>query len=201
MTRLLLVCGSQRRESFNARLLAHLARRLRSQCEIDDLASPDVDLPLYNQDLESEPEIVERVIRLHRRFDASNAILVASPEYNGQLTPFLKNLIDWISRIPRIDRRFGSPFVGRPVLLCSASTGSTGGAVAIPAARALFGYVGCVVLGDAICLPCAHQVWTGEELRPDAMLEARIEAGLARLLDHGRAFARTQEPVNSEVAL
>jgi NAD(P)H-dependent FMN reductase len=192
MTRILLVCGSQRRDSFNARLLAHLAGGLPAPCVLDTLAPEDVDLPLFDQDREAEPDLVERVATIHARFRKCHGIIVASPEYNGLLTPYLKNLIDWVSRLPRVDRRFDSPFVGRPVLLCSASTGSSGGAVAIPSARALFGYIGCVVIGDTICVPAAAQIWTDAGYRFETAFEARIEAALVRLqkLAHDFAGAR-----------
>jgi NAD(P)H-dependent FMN reductase len=191
MTRILLVCGSQRRDSFNARLIAHLAARLRAPCVFDLLAPQDVDLPLFDQDREAEPALVARVAAVHARFLACHGMVVASPEYNGQLTPYLKNLVDWVSRLARIDRRFDSPFIGRPVLLCSASTGPSGGAVAIPSARALFGYIGCIVLGDTLCVPNATQAWSDCGYQFDAIFETRIEAALLRLqgLAHGFAEA------------
>ena len=189
--RLLLVCGSQRRASFNARLLAHLAERLRAPCQFDLLAPQDVDLPLFDQDRESEPALVARVASVHARFLACHGIIVASPEYNGQLTPYLKNMVDWVSRLARIDARYASPFVGRPALLCSASTGASGGTVAIPSARALFGYIGCVVLGDTLCVPHAAQAWSDGRYQFDANFEARIAAALLRLQGLAQGFART----------
>jgi NAD(P)H-dependent FMN reductase len=189
--RLLLIPGSPRKASFNARLLDEFASRLESLCEIDWLAPEQVDLPLFNQDLETDPDIVARVATLHRRFAGSHGLVVASPEYNGQLTPYLKNLIDWVSRLSWIDARFAQPFVDRPTLLCSASTGGSGGALAIPHARALFGYIGCVVIGDTVCLPHAGQAWTGDGYAFDPELDARIDGALQRVLGLATSFAAT----------
>jgi NAD(P)H-dependent FMN reductase len=179
---LLLVAGSQRAQSFNARLLADFAQRLQGRCRIDLLGPADIDLPLFNQDLEAVPEVLARVSALHRRFAASHALVVASPEYNGQLPPVLKNLIDWVSRLAWIDAGHTNPFVDRPVLLCSASTGSSGGALAIPHARALFGYVGCLVIGDSVSVPHADQAWTGDGYAFAPWFEAQIEGALGRVL-------------------
>lgn len=183
MTNLLLVSGSQRRESFNTRLLQHLKQYLDGRCTIDTLDSTQVNLPLFNQDLEANQDVTDHVVVLHRRIEACQGIIVASPEYNGQLTPYLKNLIDWVSRIAYIDNRFVNPFLGRPLLLCSASTGWSGGEVGIPYARALFCYVGCQVIDDAICIPYADQAWSDEGYLFDPFLEDQIIDATDRILE------------------
>jgi len=187
--RLLLIAGSPRKASFNARLLDDFALRLDGLCEIDRLTADQVELPLFNQDLESDPAIVARVAALHARFAASHALVVASPEYNGQLTPYLKNLVDWVSRLAWIDAGFDNPFVDRPTLLCSASTGASGGALAIPHARALFGYVGCVVIGDTVCLARADQAWTGDGYAWAPEPDRQIDGALRRVLRLATSFA------------
>jgi NAD(P)H-dependent FMN reductase len=187
--RLLLVPGSPRRESYNARLLEDFSLRLTGRCQVDLLAPDQVDLPLFNQDLEADPEVRARVLALHRRFSRCHGLIVASPEYNGQLPPFLKNLVDWVSRLAYIAPNHGNAFVDRPVLLCSASTGSSGGAVAIPHARALFGYVGCVVIGDTVCIPHAGQAWTGDGFAFPDYLHAQIDGAIERVLRLASGFA------------
>ena len=192
--RLLLIPGSQRTESFNARLLDDFALRLEGLCEVDLLRPGQVDLPLFNQDLESSPEIVARVAAVHRRMARCHGLIVASPEYNGQLTPYLKNLVDWVSRLARIDAACGNAFVDRPTLLCSASTGGSGGALAIPHARALFGYVGCVVIGDTVCIPHAGRAWTGDGYAFGPDVDEQIGAALQRVLRLASSFAATCDP-------
>lgn len=189
--RLLLIPGSQRTESFNARLLGDFALRLEGLCAIDLLGPGEVDLPLFNQDLETAPELVARVTALHRRIACSHGLIVASPDYNGQLTPYLKNLVDWVSRLAYIVAGCGNAFVDRPTLLCSASTGGSGGALAIPNARALFGYVGCVVIGDTVCIPHAGQAWTGDGYAFGPDVDEQITAALQRVLRLASSFAVT----------
>ncbi len=187
--RLLLVPGSPRRESYNARLLDDFSLRLDGRCQLDLLSPGEVDLPLFNQDLEADPGLRARVVALHRRFSCCDGLIVASPEYNGQLPPYLKNLVDWVSRLAYIAPEHGNAFVDRPVLLCSASSGSSGGAVAIPHARALFGYVGCVVIGDTVCIPHAGQAWSGDGFAFPDWLHAQIDGALERVLRLAAGFA------------
>jgi len=189
--RLLLIPGSQRSESLNARLLGDFALRLEGHCEVDFLWPDQVDLPLFDQDLETEPEVVARVAALHRRIARNHGLIVASPEYNGQLTPYLKNLVDWVSRLTYIDAGCGNAFMDRPTLLCSASSGGSGGALGIPHARALFGYVGCVVIGDTVCIPHAGLAWTGDGYAFGPDVDDQIAAALQRVLRLASSFAFT----------
>jgi NAD(P)H-dependent FMN reductase len=159
-----------------------MAGYLPQTCRADFLNPRDVDLPLFNEDLEGDARLREKVALLHRRFSSCRALLVASPEYNGQVTAYLKNLIDWVSRLAYIDSRFANPFADKPLLLCSASTGSSGGMAGVAPARALFGYVGALVLGGAVCVPYAADKWSELGYMFDDALEGYIAASVARLI-------------------
>jgi len=182
MKRIALISGSQRRESYNTRLLRDFAVRLAGRCVCDLIEPADVQLPLFNEDLEHDGKVIESVASLHARVYAAQGLIVASPEYNGQLTPFLKNTIDWISRLPRISPLYSHAFLDRAILLCSASTGWSGGIAGIPHARALFGYLGGVVLGDVINLSRAAEAWSGYGFAFDPLVEGRLDGALERLL-------------------
>jgi len=154
---LLLFPGSRRRHSHNGRLIDELASRLEGRCRIDVLRPAEVDLPLFDQDLEADPAVASSVAAIHARFAAADGFIVASPEYNGQLTSYLKNTVDWVSRLPHIDQSYRNPFRGRPLLLCCATTGWSGGILGLQHARALFSYLGCLVMPEQICVPHAEQ--------------------------------------------
>ena len=132
-------------------------------CEIDILEPTDVHLPLFDQDVEQSDAVRAEVIDLHARFSAADGLIVASPEYNGHVSAYLKNTVDWVSRLSRIDPRYAesNPFQGRPVLLASASTGWTGGLSGLQNARSIFSYLGCLVAADQICVSDAEQ-WVTE---------------------------------------
>src|SRR3546814_4414678 len=64
---------------------------------VADVDLSDFDLPLYSAAREAEafPADAERLKRL---FAAQDGLLFVSPEYNGSVSPLLKNAIDWASR-------------------------------------------------------------------------------------------------------
>jgi chromate reductase len=193
MTQLLLLSGSQRQASFNTRLLDHIAGHLENTCSFLTAAPLAEHLPLFNQDLENIATVRDKIAKLHQVFLACDGIVVASPEYNGQLTPYLKNMIDWVSRLAYIDSAFENPFVDKPVLLCAASTGSSGGAMGIPSARSLFGYVGAIVFGETLCLPFAQQAWTEAGYFFEDEFESRIHNLSHRFAEHAKRFRSSQQ--------
>lgn len=187
--KVLCVSGSPRNNSLNSALLQCVAGCLPPEVDLDILQPQQVALPLFNQDLESDAGVRGEIAKLHGRFRAASGFLIACPEYNGQTTPWLKNLVDWVSRLPWIDERFDNPFVDRPTLLCSASTGGSGGAVGIPSARALFGYVGCAVLGGSICAPYAERFIDPFGFTPDPALDAHIRSSTERFAAALRGYS------------
>lgn len=152
--RLLLFPASLRQDSHQQRLIDHCAAVIGATCRIDILKPRDVNLPLFNQDMEREPEVLKHVIALHDRFLAADGIIVSSPEYNGHVSPYLKNTVDWVSRLARIEPRYAAlnPFQDKSLLLASASTGWTGGVLGLRDARTLFSCLGCLVSADQICV-------------------------------------------------
>ena len=113
------ISGSLRRASWNTGLL-HAAGELLPEgmsLEIADLA----DVPLYNQDHDG-PAAPEAIKQFKERIRAADALLIATPEYNGSIPGVLKNAIDWASR-PMND----SPLAGKPLAIMGA--GGIGGTI------------------------------------------------------------------------
>jgi NAD(P)H-dependent FMN reductase len=76
--------------------LAAKARDLGAEVTLVDLA--DYSIPLYDGDLESTGGLPENALRLRQLMLEHDALLISCPEYNGSITPLLKNTIDWTSR-------------------------------------------------------------------------------------------------------
>lgn len=80
--------GSNRAESYNKQLVKYMKDRYQDKIEIDIL--PIEKLPFYNQDEElNPPEIVKE---LRERIKESDAVLFATPEYNGSISGMLKKM-------------------------------------------------------------------------------------------------------------
>ena len=143
--RLLAFAGSARRGSFNARLARFAAREAEAAgAEVLLLDLAEFDLPLYNGDLEADDGLPAGAARLKELFLAHDGFLVASPEYNGSISPFLKNAIDWVSR----------PVAGQPPLvwyagkvagLMAASPGALGGLRGLVHVRQILSGIGVIV--------------------------------------------------------
>jgi chromate reductase len=183
-SRLLFFPASLRRQSHQRRLLDYFAESISGSCEIDMLTPEDVNLPLFNQDLEQSEPVLSEVIALQARFKAADGFVVASPEYNGHLSPYLKNTLDWVSRLPRIDVHFAkeNPFRGKPVLLASASTGWTGGLLGLQSARSVFSYLGCLVTADQICVSDVEQWVVNDHFRFEDAFAEHIRTSLVAFL-------------------
>jgi chromate reductase len=109
--------GSLRKGSFNKSILRAAVELLPEGAQLDifDLEG----IPLFNQDLESQ--LPERVKEFKGKIRASDAILIATPEYNYSVPGVLKNAIDWALR-PYGDNVFS----GKPLALMGASIGMLG---------------------------------------------------------------------------
>lgn len=114
---LLTISGSLRSESFNRKLM-HQAAELFGVIPI----VADLDLPLYNGDLETAHGIPAKVQTLADQIVFADAVIISTPEYNQALSGVLKNALDWVSRTK------GKPWLDKPVAIMSAAAGRAGGA-------------------------------------------------------------------------
>jgi chromate reductase len=126
------ISGSLRKNSYNsAALLA--ARELAQDgmaIDIFDLS----EIPIFNDDLKAKGWPAS-VSSLRKAVAESDAILIATPEYNYSIPGVLKNAIDWISRPP------DQPFNDKPVAMMGASIGNFGTVRAQMQLRQLFVYL------------------------------------------------------------
>ncbi len=152
--RIVAFAGSARRESLNRKLLAEVAAAVRAaggETTLVDLN--DYVLPLYHGDLEDASGLPDNAVRLIALLRGHDALLIASPAYKSQLTPLLKNTIDWCTRAD------DDPFVGKAAAVVSASPGAFGGIRSMTAARALLTHLGCHVIPAQCILPNAHKAF------------------------------------------
>ena len=92
--RILAICGSLQEKSGNLTLLRTAMAAAPEGVSVE-LYDGLRDLPQFNPDLErTEPLPV--VARLRQAVSASDALLIATPEYGHSLPGSLKNAIDWL---------------------------------------------------------------------------------------------------------
>ena len=163
-TRIAVIVGSLRRDSFNRKLADALAK----------LAPPDFvltqlridDLPLYNQDDDNNQS--GPVKRLKSEILASQGLIFVTPEYNRSMPGLLKNAIDHASR------PYGkSVWKLKPAGVLGISVGAIGTAIAQQHLRNVLAYLDVPTLGQ-----------------PEAFLQARddVMGKDGKLSDSTRKF-------------
>jgi chromate reductase len=173
--RILGIAGSLRAASLNQRLLRLVAEELPEGVELDVYRGL-AEIPPYDQDLDDlQPDEVER---LKAAIAAADAVLVATPEFNGSIPGQLKNALDWVSR-PIAE----SPIRSKPVAVIGASTSAFGGIWAQRELKKVLGIMGARVLD--VELPVAK----GDRRLADPDVELRME-----LADVVQALVDAAEP-------
>jgi len=180
--RVLAFAGSTRRDSFNRKLVRLAATGAREAgAVVSEIDLADFRLPLFDQDEEAEQGKPERAAALKRLFVDHDALLIASPEYNGSLTGVLKNTIDWVSRSDDGETTPLLAFRGKAVALMSASPGVLGGLRGLVHLRAILGGLGCIMLPEQVAVPMAREAFdTGGGLSDQRQQEKVL--GLGRSL-------------------
>jgi chromate reductase, NAD(P)H dehydrogenase (quinone) len=143
------ISGSLRRASFSTSLLMVLAKRAAPSIDIQVVTLEDI--PLYNEDLDQNPEIPS-VAAFKKLIVESDGVLIATPEYNHGVPGVLKNALDWASRPV-----FESCFKNKPVSIISSSKAFTGGVRAQYQLReALISMHAYLVMGPEVVVGGVH---------------------------------------------
>lgn len=144
------VSGSLRRDSHNTRLLRAAADLLPPGAQLvafDELKA----LPPFDEDDERSPGPAVAVWR--EALESADAVLFATPEYNGSIPGVLKNAVDWASR--RGPGDVPAALRGRPAAVIGASSGMFGGVWAQAELRKSLGIAGARVLDREFAVPGA----------------------------------------------
>jgi chromate reductase, NAD(P)H dehydrogenase (quinone) len=179
--RLLVTSGSARKGSFNLKLARVAAQIAREQgAAVTELDLRALALPLYDGDIEAAG-MPAGALELRRLFAAHDALLVATPEYNANLTPLLLNAFDWASR-PKAEGGLpsGLDALGGTVAgLVSASPGRLGGLRSVLNARAFLSGLGLLVVPQNQSIPLAHQAFDEQ----GGLKDASQHSGVVRVVN------------------
>jgi len=174
--KVLAVSGSLRADSYNTSLLRAAIEAAPEGVEVE-LFDPAglAGLPVYDQDLDSG-DVPEPVARLREAWGSADAILFATPEYNGSVPGGLKNAIDWASR-PRQE----AALMNKTAAVVGASTGQFGAMWAQADLRKILGAAGARVFGDELPVTRAHEKFDSAGRLLDGELFERLRLLLETL--------------------
>ena len=186
---ILVFAGSIRTGSINEKLAVNAAEAIaEAGGDVTKISLADYPMPIYNGDLEEAEGVPENGKKLAELFVASRGIFIAAPEYNGGITPLLKNTIDWVSRPKATDHRPG-PYKGRVFAIGGASNGGFGGYRGLLQLRhTLENALGTLMVPEMVSVPGANQAFdeagklTAE--RPAGLLKTVAE----RLVSMAKTF-------------
>jgi NAD(P)H-dependent FMN reductase len=175
MVKILAFAGSSRQHSLNKKLLKIAvagAQAAGAAVTLVDLA--DFEMPLFNQDLESEQGMPDNAGAFKQLMIAHDGFLIASPEYNGAFSPLLKNTIDWASRSERDDEPPLVAYRGKTAAIMATSPGGLGGMRGLVMLRMLLGNLGVIVLPDQQAVPNGIKAFNDDGSMSDKKLQKRI---------------------------
>jgi len=139
MTKIAVFVGSLREQSSNMALAKSL-EKVKPEPMVFDYV--DINLPLYNEDVE-RANLPAEVNEAKRKVNEADGVLFITPEYNRSVPGVLKNAIDWVSR------PYGAnSFVGKPVGIVGASMGPVGSALAQADLRRIMAFLDAKALGQ-----------------------------------------------------
>lgn len=179
----LVIAGSTRTEAYSKKLARVAARSIDQAGGTATLVDlRDYPLPLYDGDLEASVGLPEPALRLRALLKRHDALLIATPEYNGSLSGVLKNALDWVSR-PYAAEPGISAYREKVAALLSSSPGALGGLRALVHLRQVLQSVGCLVITEQFALGNAGAAFDAEGGLNDAKQAAGVAGVVRRLLD------------------
>ncbi len=128
--------GSLRRGSLN-RVLVQAAAEVAPE-GMNITIFPLNEIPVYNFDVENEEGFPEAVVAFREAVKSADALILATPEYNGSMSGVIKNAIDWASR--------GGLLAKKPVVTMAGSPGALGATKAQEHLRQVCMHLGMYVL-------------------------------------------------------
>lgn len=180
--KILAFAGSSREGSYNQMLIKSIMGVAPQQnWTYVDLRA--LELPIYDGDLEAQgtPEGANKFKEMIRSHDA---IIIATPEYNGGFPALIKNALDWASRRGKDE---ASCYSNKIAAIAATSPGRLGGIRVLPKLRAQLQDLGVTVIPNQVAVASASKAWENGQL-VDERAQRSIDSLVADLVQMGTAL-------------
>lgn len=181
-TKVLVFAGSTRENSFNKKLAleaAHIAQESGASVKVINLR--DYPMPFYDGDLETQQGMPEMVKLFRQLMKESDAIIIATPEYNGSISGVLKNALDWASRDEQAQPSRDA-FKGKHFAIMSASPGTGGGSRALQHLRSILQNAGGEVIDLQVSVPDSFNAFTHQGKLKNPQMKDQLKQEVQQLL-------------------
>jgi chromate reductase, NAD(P)H dehydrogenase (quinone) len=176
--------GSTRANSVNQKLLdIACAAATAAGARVVSLRLADYPMPFYDAELEQSGGLPRATRKFQQLLAQSDALLIASPEYNGGYTAVMKNTLDWSSRPDASGRPGIQLFSNKPVAILSASPGPLGGVRGQTGLRMVLEKLGALAIPQSFALGLSHDAFDSENQLKDKNFEAQVRAVGEALVD------------------
>ncbi|HEU0266592.1 MAG TPA: NADPH-dependent FMN reductase [Candidatus Saccharimonadaceae bacterium] len=181
MTKIAVFVGSLREDSLNKKLAKNLEEMAPEGVDFDYI---DLNLPLFNQDLEANYPAEAKKVK--EQVEAADGVLFVTPEYNRSVPGVLKNAIDWASR------PWGTnSFAHKPTGIVGASGGPVGTAVAQSHLRGICGFLDVKFMSQ----PELYFGGATEKFDADGKVIGESREYVQRYIDTFAAWVRKEENI------
>lgn len=131
MASILAFAGSNSSVSINHKLLQFVVSQLRNhETDLRDMSK--YNFPMYSVDIEQAEGFSEELVEFHTMIQNADALIISVNEFNGGLSSFFKNVLDWLSRVNRDFLK------DKNIWVLATSPGRGGGMDALAAGQAFF---------------------------------------------------------------
>ena len=156
--KILAIPGSLRDASITSQLMRSLQAIAPDDVKISIFYLNDI--PVYNQDVEDADGFPPAVEAMRTAIAEADALILATPEYNGAMSGVIKNAIDWASRGGLLGKKIAAPISGSP--------GALGATKAQESLRSVMTHLGMYVLSrPAIAVPQLNQKLENDTINDD----------------------------------
>lgn len=163
---ILTISGSIRDGSYNTRLALLMGEKLRALgAELEDIDLADYPMPVLMED----DDVPQTAIELGQKFATADAVFIATPEYNGSLTPLMKNTIDWLSLSKTGSYKHAIFGLG------AVSTGRLSGIMALSHLRDILGKMGALMAPTTLSVANAKQAFDTDGELTDTVQKSRAD--------------------------
>jgi chromate reductase, NAD(P)H dehydrogenase (quinone) len=186
----LVFAGSTRSDSVNRKLARVAAKQLKEMGIPATLVQlRDYPMPIYDGDFEAEGGIPAEVTTFQELMRVHDALVIASPEFNGSFSALLKNLVDWVSR-PVAGEGPTALFRGKIAALLSASPGRGGGKRGLRHLRELLEMIGVTVIASQLTVGNSSEAFNEDS----ELAKEQDQKNLQAVLDELNSTLRARVP-------
>jgi chromate reductase, NAD(P)H dehydrogenase (quinone) len=183
--KILVIPGSLRPDSSNARLAALVAKEIvLAEADVTRISLQDYSLPLFDGDFAGDAAIPAAAAQLKKLVEAHHGIFICCPEYNASVPPLIKNMIDWVTRIRDRGEAANAMFKGRVFAIGSVSRAAHGGIRGLMALRQIL-ELGCgaLVIPEQVAVARAEQAFDDRDNLKDEGAAGAMKAMVRRLVE------------------